>query len=115
MSSQTEISAEIAALREKPLPRDPSWAEHRALTGYAPYRSSLLRHPTKALELTDPETIELTSPAFGPRDVGEAESDLTTMSTGEPLGERVVVAGRLLDGDGRPVRHQLIEVWQANA
>ena len=115
MSTQSEISAEIAALREKPLPRDPNWAEHRALTGYDPYRSSLLRHPTKALELVDPETIELTSPAFGPRDVGEAESDLTTMSTGQPLGERMVVEGRLLDGDGRPVRHQLIEVWQANA
>ena len=88
---------------------------HRPLTDYAPYRSSLLRHPTKNLELTDPETIELTSPAFGARDVGEAESDLTTMSTGEPLGERMVVEGRVLDGDGRPVRHQLVEVWQANA
>jgi protocatechuate 3,4-dioxygenase beta subunit len=115
MDTQAQISAEIAALQESPLPRDPNWAEHRALPGYAPYRSSLLRHPTKALELVDPETIELTSPAFGQRDIGEAESDLTTMSMGEPLGERMVVEGRVLDGEGRPVRHQLIEVWQANA
>ncbi|MGE3192605.1 MAG: protocatechuate 3,4-dioxygenase subunit beta [Microbacteriaceae bacterium] len=115
MPTQDDISAEISAIRANPLPRDPNWAPHRPDTGFDPYRSSLLRHPTKALELADPETIELTSPAFGPRDVGEAESDLTTMSTGEPLGERMVVEGCLLDGDGRPVRNQLIEVWQANA
>ncbi|MBX3194064.1 MAG: protocatechuate 3,4-dioxygenase subunit beta [Microbacteriaceae bacterium] len=114
MTTQAEISAEIAQLHGKPS-TDPNWAPHRALTDYAPYRSSILRHPTKDLHLTDPETIELTSPAFGRRDVGEAESDLTTMSTGEPLGERMVVEGRLLDGEGRPVRGQLIEVWQANS
>jgi protocatechuate 3,4-dioxygenase beta subunit len=35
--------------------------------------------------------------------------------SGEPLGERIVVSGRLLDGDGRPARDSLIEIWQANA
>jgi len=115
MTDQTEISAEIAALREHPAAVDPNWAARRPLTDYPPYRSSLLRHPTKALELVDPETIELTSPAFGRRDVGEAESDLTTMSTGEPLGERMIVEGRVLDADGHPVIGQLVEVWQANA
>ena len=34
---------------------------------------------------------------------------------GEPLGERIIVTGRILDGDGRPVRNQLVEIWQANA
>ena len=115
MTDQSEISAEMAALRKGSAAVDPNWAAHRPLTDYPPYRSSLLRHPTKALELVDPETIELTSPAFGRRDVGEAESDLTTMSTGEPLGERMVVEGRVLDADGRPVVGQLVEVWQANA
>jgi protocatechuate 3,4-dioxygenase beta subunit len=115
MTDQSEISAEIAALRKHPEPVDPNWAANRPLTDYPPYRSSLLRHPTKALELVDPETIELTSPAFGRRDVGEAESDLTTMSTGEPLGERMIVEGRVLDADGHPVAGQLVEVWQANA
>jgi len=115
LSSQAEVSAEMERLRSDPGPRDPNWAVHRPATDYAPYRSSLLRHPTKALELADPEAIELTSPAFGHRDVGAAEADLTTMSTGEPLGERIIVQGRVLDGDGRPVRGQLVEVWQANA
>jgi protocatechuate 3,4-dioxygenase, beta subunit len=82
---------------------------------FAPYRSSLLRHPTKSLHHADPETIELWSPAFGERDVHVLESDLTIQHNGEPVGERIVVAGRVLDGDGRPVAGQLIEIWQANA
>jgi protocatechuate 3,4-dioxygenase beta subunit len=82
---------------------------------FAPYRSSLLRHPTKSLHHADPETIELWSPAFGERDVHVLESDLTIQHNGEPIGERMIVAGRVLDGDGRPVAGQLIEIWQANA
>lgn len=90
-------------------------AETQPRIDFAPYRSSLLRHPTKNLHHVDPETIELYSPAFGERDVHTLESDLTIQHNGEPIGERIVVAGRVLDGDGRPVAGQLIEVWQANA
>jgi len=43
------------------------------------------------------------------------EADLTKQHKGEPLGERIIVAGRVLDEDGRPVPNTLIEVWQANA
>ena len=82
---------------------------------FPPYRSSILRHPTKDLFHTDPETIETFSPAFGHRDVGELESDLTIQANGEPIGERIRVRGRVVDGDGRPVAGQLVEVWQANA
>ncbi|WP_425553732.1 protocatechuate 3,4-dioxygenase subunit beta [Isoptericola hypogeus] len=82
---------------------------------FAPYRSSLLRHPTKDLHHADPETIELFSPVFGERDIGPLEADLTVQHGGEPIGERIVVAGRVVDGAGRPVRGQLVEVWQANA
>ena len=82
---------------------------------YPPYRSSLLRHPTKSLRQVDPETIELWAPCFGHRDVAALEADLTIQHTGEPIGERVVVTGRIVDGAGRPVRHQLVEIWQANA
>ena len=82
---------------------------------FRPYRSSILRCPTKDLHHADPETIELHSPAFGHRDVHLLESDLTIQRGGEPLGERIVVQGRVLDGDGRPVRGQLVEIWQANA
>ncbi|HWH25409.1 MAG TPA: protocatechuate 3,4-dioxygenase subunit beta [Pseudolysinimonas sp.] len=82
---------------------------------WRPYRSSILRHPTKNPQLVDPEVIERTSPAFGHRDVGELEADLTIQHNGEPLGERMVITGRVLDGEGRPVRRQLVEIWQANA
>ncbi|MGH3413789.1 MAG: protocatechuate 3,4-dioxygenase subunit beta [Marmoricola sp.] len=117
-ASQEQISTEIAAIR------DDYQHDHAARAGrpephtrvdYAPYRSSVLRHPTRDAHHADPETIELSSPAFGERDVAPVEADLTAQHRGEPLGERIVVAGRLVDGDGRPVRNQLVEVWQANA
>src|SRR5699024_8032956 len=82
---------------------------------YRPYRSSILRHPTKDPRHADPETIELFSPAFGHRDIGTLESDLTVQADGEPIGERIRVTGRVLDGQGRPVRNQLVEIWQANS
>ena len=47
--------------------------------------------------------------------VGELESDLTIQHGGEPIGERIRVSGRVLDSAGRPVRGQLVEIWQANA
>jgi protocatechuate 3,4-dioxygenase, beta subunit len=43
------------------------------------------------------------------------DADLTRQHKGQPLGERIVVSGRVLDSDGKPVRHTLVEVWQANA
>lgn len=90
-------------------------AETQPRLDFAPYRSSLLRHPTKSLHHADPETIELFSPAFGQRDVHALEADLTIQHNGEPIGERIVVSGRVLDGDSHPVRNQLVEIWQANA
>ena len=82
---------------------------------YPPYRSSLLRHPTKDLQHADPEGVELWAPVFGHHDVGAARGRPDHPARGEPIGERMVVTGRVLDGDGRPVRRQLVEIWQANA
>jgi protocatechuate 3,4-dioxygenase, beta subunit len=82
---------------------------------YPPYRSSVLRHPTKDPHHADPEIIELWAPCFGERDVSPLEADLTIQNGGEPLGERIVVTGRVVDGAGRPVSGQLVEIWQANA
>ena len=115
--SQDQISQEITDIHEayrKGVEAGEA-QETQPRIDFAPYRSSLLRHPTKDLHHADPETIELWSPAFGERDVHILESDLTIQHNGEPLGERIVVQGRVLDGDGRPVRNQLVEIWQANA
>ena len=112
-ASQAEISAEIAAIA-KEYERDGT-TESRPRLDYAPYRSSILRHPTNDLHHADPETIELAAPVFGNQDVDPLEADLTIQHTGSPLGERIVVAGRVLDGDGHPVAGQLVEIWQANS
>ena len=47
--------------------------------------------------------------------LGELDHDLTRQHDGEPIGERIIVAGRVLDGEGRRSRNTLVEVWQANA
>jgi protocatechuate 3,4-dioxygenase beta subunit len=110
LETQGVISAEMAAIAERY-----TGGELQPRRDYPPYRSSMLRHPTKALQQVDPEGVELWSPCFGERDVDPLEADLTIQRGGEPIGERTVVTGRVLDGDGRPVRRQLVEVWQANA
>jgi protocatechuate 3,4-dioxygenase, beta subunit len=112
-STQDEISAEIRAVSEAYAAS--GVVEERVRRDYPPYRSSVLRHPTKAPHQVDPEGIELWSPVFGERDVDPLEADLTIQHRGEPLGERIVVSGRVLDGQGQPVRRQLVEIWQANA
>ena len=116
-ASQAEIAREIEAKHAHYLRlRDGGGvAQTQPSLDFAPYRSSVLRHPTKAPRQVDPESIELSSPVFGHTDVSPLDNNLTIVHSGEPLGERIIVQGRLLDGEGRPVRNQLIEVWQANA
>src|SRR5262249_6621196 len=82
---------------------------------YPDYRSTPLRAPTRPL-LTLPEELHsLRAPVFGEDTVAPGDADLTAHGDGEPLGERIVVSGRLLDEDGRPIRGALVEVWPANA
>ena len=115
-ATQAEITKEIQDLHA-------SYAERvaagerlpKTVRDFPPYRSSILRHPTKNPRLVDPETIELFSPAFGQRDVAAIESDLTLQHTGEPQGERMTIEGYVKDSWGRPVASQLVEIWQANA
>jgi protocatechuate 3,4-dioxygenase, beta subunit len=109
-SSQAEVSAEIDAIAA-----GYRGGETRTRLDYPPYRSSILRHPSHPLEAVDPEGAELVAPVFGARDVDPLEADLTIQHTAAPLGEKIVVTGRVTDGGGRPVAHQLVEIWQANA
>jgi len=82
---------------------------------YEPYRATLRRAPLKPLVVLPHTLSEITGPVFGRETVSEGDHDLTRQHTGEPLGERIIVSGRLLDDHGRPVPHTLIEIWQANA
>ncbi len=74
-----------------------------------------LRAPKRPLVLLPHTLSELTGPVFGDESVGELDHDLTRQHDGEPLGERIIVTGRVLDEDGRAVRGALVEIWQANA
>ena len=79
------------------------------------YRSTLLRAPRRPPVPLRQGLTEITGPLLGAERVTPADADLTTRHHGEPLGERIIVTGRVLDSGGRPVPDTLIEIWQANA
>jgi protocatechuate 3,4-dioxygenase beta subunit len=79
------------------------------------YRSTSLRHPGKPLHLLPHRLTEVTGPLFGQDRVQAGDNDLTQHAGGDAVGQRIIVHGRLLDSDGRPVPDALLEVWQANA
>ena len=82
---------------------------------HPPYVSSVKRAPSKQLVRIPLTLTEVTGPAFGKEVIDLKACDLTRQHAGEPLGERIIVSGRVLNEDGRPIPHTLIEVWQANA
>ena len=84
---------------------------------YPPYKSTPLRAPSQPLVMPKygPDAIELSSPVFGQAELGLLDEDLTRQHAGEPLGERIIVTGRVLDSGGRPVPGALVEIWQTNA
>jgi protocatechuate 3,4-dioxygenase beta subunit len=80
------------------------------------YRATLSRAPAERLVRLPEEWFHRSpGPAFGRIPVNAADADLTRQHAGEPLGERIIVSGRVLDSGGSPVRRTLVEVWQANA
>ena len=82
---------------------------------YPPYTSTVRRAPAKPL-IQLPHTLsELTGPLYGHNPIGETDNDLTRQHPGEPIGERIIVAGQVMDEDGRPVPRTRIELWQCNA
>jgi protocatechuate 3,4-dioxygenase beta subunit len=82
---------------------------------YPAYESTKLRAPKKPLVLLPQTLRDAGGPVFGADAVGELDNDLTRQHQGDPLGERIIVTGRVLESDGRPVPNTLIEIWQANA
>jgi protocatechuate 3,4-dioxygenase, beta subunit len=79
------------------------------------YGSARFRHPIQPLVALPHRLTELTGPLLGDERIGALDHDLTRQHAGEPIGERIEVFGRVLDGDGRPVPHTLVEMWQTNA
>jgi len=96
------------------LPDDPSFGPE-VQVDYPGYRSTRWRAPGRALETLPDDLHELAGPVFGTDALGANDSDLTVQHESEPIGERIIVSGRVLDEDGRAIRGALVEIWQANA
>ncbi|HEX2652609.1 MAG TPA: protocatechuate 3,4-dioxygenase subunit beta [Xanthobacteraceae bacterium] len=82
---------------------------------FSDYRSTAKRSPQKPLIIMPHTLTELTGPVYGHDVVKAGDEDLTKQHAGEPIGERIIVHGRVLDEDGRPVPNTLVEIWQANS
>jgi protocatechuate 3,4-dioxygenase, beta subunit len=82
---------------------------------HPPYASSIKRAPTKALVWMPHTLSEITGPIFHEHSTPPQACDMTRFGSGEALGERIIVTGRVLDEDARPIPHTLVEIWQANA
>ena len=92
----------------KPLPLDPPY-------DFPGYGSTRLRFPREPLVPLGHEALDTPGPLVPAGFVRKGDNDLTHAGKSLPLGERMALAGRVLDADGRPVRRSLIEIWQANA
>lgn len=81
------------------------------------YKTSVARAPRQPLLSPEPSLSETTGPTFGQGDIGPLDHDLIRnfAQTGDPIGERIILHGRVLDEDARPVPGTLVEIWQANA
>lgn len=96
-----------------PYRRTPSGSQPPSL--HEPYQATVRRAPTKPLIVLPHTLSEITGPIYGHERVAETDNDLTRQHSGEPIGERIIVTGRVLDSNGSPVREALIEIWQANS
>ncbi|MCB8819892.1 protocatechuate 3,4-dioxygenase subunit beta [Microvirga rosea] len=94
--------------------RDRSW-HPPALTPQ--YKTSVLRSPRYPLLSLENTISEMTGPVFGHDVIGPLDNDLIRnyAKTGDPIGQRIIVYGRVLDENARPVPGALLEFWQANA
>ena len=81
------------------------------------YKTSVARSPRLAMLSLEGSMSDITGPTFGHSDIDPIDNDLIKnyAKTGDPVGERIIVHGRVLDENGRGVAGTLVEVWQANA
>jgi len=81
---------------------------------YPDYVGTRLRAPARPLVQLPEGFHDFPAPLF-PREIAELDHDLTRRHAGEPIGERIIVTGRVVDSHGRPLRQTIVEIWQANA
>jgi protocatechuate 3,4-dioxygenase, beta subunit len=108
MAQRVSQGVQLAGYRRDDVEVDPPYL-------YPDYVATRTRAPKRPLLLLPNTLTEVTGPVYGHERIGELDHDLTRQHDGEPLGERIILHGRVLDGDRRPVRNTLVEIWQANA
>src|SRR5262245_35237872 len=72
---------------------------------YPPYRSTVKRAPAQPLLKLPSNVRDLAVPVYGYLPIGASDNDLTSQHAGEPIGERIIVSGRVLDESGRAIPH----------
>jgi protocatechuate 3,4-dioxygenase, beta subunit len=82
---------------------------------YPDYKSTALRHPRRPLVYLPHTITEITGPRLGSELIAESDNDLTRQHDEMPIGERIVLSGRVFDTEGKPLRGTLVEIWQANS
>ncbi len=96
-----------------------NWLDWKVQPPYlhAPYKSTIKRSPNRPLIPLQQSLSELTGPVYGQDEIHPLDNDLTknAIKTGEPIGERIIVTGQVMDDLGKPIPNALIEVWQANS
>jgi protocatechuate 3,4-dioxygenase, beta subunit len=108
MAQRVSQGVELAGYRRDDVEVDPPYL-------HPDYVATRTRAPKRPLLLLPHTLSEVTGPVYGHDRIGELDHDLTRQHDGEPLGERIILHGRVLDGDNRPVRNTLLELWQANS
>jgi protocatechuate 3,4-dioxygenase, beta subunit len=83
---------------------------------HAEYKITIRRAPSKRLVAVPRHWFhDAPGPVYGRIPIGPNDNDLTNQHEGRPIGQRIVLSGRVLDSDGRGVPGALIEIWQTNA
>src|SRR6202521_5861588 len=82
---------------------------------YPDYRSTLLRAPKEPLLELPQGALDVPGPLVPRGFVRAKDNDLTAHGKAAPRGERMVLAGRLIDADGHPIRAALVEIWHVSA
>ncbi|PHN01914.1 protocatechuate 3,4-dioxygenase subunit beta [Flavilitoribacter nigricans] len=92
------------------------WNNHPPLV-YPDYKSTVVRNPAKPLIPVPEEMMDLRMPVYGDAVIDKLDHDLTKNSivNGEPLGERIVIHGKVIDEQGRGIPNVLVEIWQCNS
>ncbi|HEY3594157.1 MAG TPA: hypothetical protein VGL13_09785, partial [Polyangiaceae bacterium] len=112
MATAEHSGGVLVADRREPESVDPPYL-------YADYRSTLLRAPSRPAMRVPYGPSETTGPLAESLMVGSRAhahpADLTAQREGEPIGQRIIAYGRVLDSSGRPMPRALVEIWQANA